>query len=187
MDNFVYNAFDGYFRTAEKLGYVSQKKVESLLVLDFFYNLIYHDYRGYIGREDYHTLEQAINCLYGTNCLIPYPDYLKMGKLKLGEMTEVLDRIKVNEEVLDIYDKRITDNDVLIEDNIRRLDEHGTHLARHDEEIAEHERRLDAHDETLADHENRIIAVEGTKVMKGKNHIQNIPDIDLSLYDQIND
>ena len=82
-----------------------------------------------------------------------------MGKLHIGEMTEVLDRVKVNEEVLAVYDKRITDNDVLIEDNIRRLDEA----------------------------ESRVTDIENTKVVKGKNHIQNIPDIDLSQYDQVED
>jgi hypothetical protein len=74
-------------------------------------------------------------------------------------MTEVLDRIKVNEEVLSVYDKRITDNDVLIEDNIRRLDEA----------------------------ERRVTDIENTKVVKGKNHIVNIPAIDLSQFDEIND
>ena len=159
MDNFVYNATNSYFHTLGTLGYVSNKKVQSLLVLIFYYNLIYHDYRGYIKKEDYHTIEKALNCLYGTNCLIPYPDYLKMGKLKLGEMTEVLSRTKAVEEYSKELDQRILDNDVLIEDNIRRLDEHG----------------------------NRLDAIESTKVVKGKNHITNIPDIDLTPYDVVED
>ena len=157
MDSFVYNAYDRYFQTLKKVGYMKQKNVESLLVLNFYYHLLYHDYRGYVSKEDYHTIEKALNCLYGTNCLIPYPNYLKMGKLKLGEMTEVLDRVRVNEATLKEHDLRIKDNDVLIEDNIRRLDEA----------------------------ENRVTELENTKVVKGKNHIQNIPDIDLSAYDDV--
>ena len=229
MDNFVYNAFCNYFHTLETVGYASKKKMDSLLVLNFFYELMFNDYRGYISREDYRNIEKALNCLYGTNCLIPYPDYLKMGKLKLGEMTEVLSRIKASEEELDTVDKRILDNDALIADNVKRIDEYGTrldnidshdhnvdeHLARHDQEIADHEARitanradidqhrtelnnhkdrldgvdtrLDGHDNSLANHEDRIVAVESTKVIKGKNHIQNIPDIDLSQFDQIQD
>ena len=31
----------------------------------------------------------------------------------------------------------------------------------------------------------RLKEVENTKVVKGKNHIQNIPDIDLSQYDKV--
>lgn len=44
------------------------------------------------------TIERALNCLFGANCLIPYPDYLKMGKLKLGEMTELAQRVKTLED-----------------------------------------------------------------------------------------
>ena len=159
MDEFVYNSVSKYFHALSVTGYMKQKSVNSLLVLLFYYHLIYHDYRGYISREDYNDIEKALNCLYGTNCLIPYPDYLKMGKLKLGEMTEVLQRTKAVEYYSKELDQRILDNDVLIEDNIRRLDEQG----------------------------NRLVAVENTKVVKGKNHIQNIPDIDLSSFDSIDD
>ena len=159
MDNFVYNSISSYFHALSVTGYMKQKNVNSLMVLIFYYHLIYDDYRGYISKEDYYAIEKALNCLYGTNCLIPYPDYLKMGKLKLGEMTEVLSRTKAVEEYSKELDQRILDNDVLIEDNIRRLDEHG----------------------------NRLEAIEKTKVVKGKNHIQNIPDIDLTPYDQIDD
>lgn len=93
MDEFVYKATSDYFHALEKLGYLSKDKVDSLLVLLFYYNLIYKDYRGFIKEEHYHIIEKALNCLYGVNCLIPYPDYLKMGKLKLGEMTEIISRI----------------------------------------------------------------------------------------------
>ena len=182
MDNFVYNAYDTYFQTLGKLGYMKQKNVDSLLVLDFFYNLIYHDYRGYISKEDYHTIELALNCLYGTNCLIPYPDYLKMGKLHLGEMTEVLQRTKALEEYDKELDKRILDNDALIEDNILRLDEHGTRLDDHDAHLALHDEHLDALDSELyyddgGLRKSRIQRLEDTKVAKGKTQIEEIPGI----------
>ena len=187
MDNYVYNAFCNYFHTLETLGYASKKKTDSLIVLYFFYELMFQDYRGYVSKEDYHSVEKALNCLYGTNCLIPYPDYLKMGKLHVGEMTEVLSRIKVSEEVLEEFDKRILDNDALIADNTKRIDEHGTRLDQHRSELDTHESRLNGidvrlggHDVTIADHEDRITAIEDTKVVKGKNLIQSIPDIDLS-------
>ena len=98
MDEFVYTSLDRYFHTLQNFGYLNYKSVKSLLVLIFFYNIIYHDYRGLIKKEDYGIIERALNCLYGTTCLIPYPDYLKMGKLKLGEMTEMAQRIKNIEE-----------------------------------------------------------------------------------------
>ena len=81
------------------------------MVLIFYYHLIYNDYRGYIKKEDYHTIEKALNCLYGTNCLIPYPDYLKMGKLHLGEMTEMAQRIKRAEDTEVVKVRAIKDGD----------------------------------------------------------------------------
>ena len=182
MDEFVYSAFDTYFKTLEKLGYMSQRNVNSLLVLNFFYELIYQDYRGYVKQEDYHAIDEALNCLYGTTCLIPYPDYLKMGKLKLGEMTEVLSRVKTAEEELRVHDLRIKDNDALIEDNIRRIDEHGTRLDSHDEHLSDHDTHLTAIDNELyyedgGETKSRLSRLENTNVVKGKNHIQDIPDI----------
>ena len=124
MDEIVYNGLSGYFSTLEKVGYVSYQEMVKLLVLIFFRDYVYQDYRGVITKGDYRMIEKALDCLYGTTCLIPYPDYLKMSKLHLGEMTEVVSRLK---------------------------------------------------------------EMGNTKVVKGKNHIQNVPDLDLSKIDVIDD
>ena len=68
-------------------------------------------------RKDYHIIEMALNCLFGSNCLIPYPDYLKMGKLHIGEMTEMAQRVKTleNTDVLKSFDADGTsDSDIMI-------------------------------------------------------------------------
>lgn len=159
MDEYIYNNIEHYFSALKKVGYYRYKDVYKLLVLIFWYHILFEDYRGYVKREDYRLIEKGLNCLYGTTCLIPYTDYLKMGKLKLGEMTELLSRTKSVEEEISQYDQRILDNDALIADNTRRLDEQ----------------------------DSRISELESTKVVKGKNHIQNIPDLDLSAYDMVED
>ena len=82
MDEFVYDAIDKYFSVLGKTGYMNSKSTNGLLVLIFLFNLMYYDYRGYISQEDYRTIERALNCLYGSSCLIPYPDYLKMAGCK---------------------------------------------------------------------------------------------------------
>ena len=194
MDNYVYHAVNTYFDTLEKTGYVNDRSVGGLLALLFYFNLMYHDYRGYISSEDYKDIGRALNCLYGNNCLIPYPDYLKMGNLRIGDMTELAQRTKALEEYDKELDKRILDNDLLIEDSIKRIDEHGVrlddhdrHLHEHDVHLQQHDEHLTQHDNQIANHEGRLIAIETTKVVKGKNHIQDIPDIDLSTYDLIND
>lgn len=120
----MYNAIDHYYRALGMTGYYRYADVRKLLVLIFYYHFIYDDFRGYIQEKDYKDIETALNCLFGTTCLIPYMDYLKMGKLRIGDMAELLARTK---------------------------------------------------------------AIESTKVVKGKNKIQNIADLDLTEEDQIPD
>jgi len=98
MDNMIYDALGRYYNALEKTGYIAYPNMEKLLILIFYRDFVYNDYRGLLSREDYHLIEEALDCLYGSTCLIPYPDYLKMGKLHLGEITEVAQRLKELEE-----------------------------------------------------------------------------------------
>lgn len=93
MDEFVYNALLGYFNALEATGQMSSANSDKLLVLSFYVDYTMHDYRGIISKEDYRLISQALDCLYGSTCLIPYPDYLKMSKLRLGQMSEMAQRI----------------------------------------------------------------------------------------------
>ena len=94
MDEMIYNALTSYYNALSKLGYMSNNQAQKMLLLTFYRDFVFNDYRGLISKEDYHLIERALNCLYGTTCLIPYPDYLKMGKLHLGEVTELAQRVK---------------------------------------------------------------------------------------------
>lgn len=93
MDLFIYNAINHYFKVLEVTGYYKIKDVRKLLVLIFLYSLLFEDYRGKVSEKDYSIFDKALECLYGTTCLIPYTDYLKMGKLKLGEWAELISRL----------------------------------------------------------------------------------------------
>ena len=122
MDEMVYEALSRYFGTLEKTGYMSYNNVNKLLVLNFYKDFVYNDYRGLITKEDYLLIEQALNCLYGTTCLIPYPDYLKMGKLHLGETSELACRVRNLEDSpvvklihdLNSVDNKDSNSDILI-------------------------------------------------------------------------
>lgn len=94
MDEILYEALTKYYHALELKGYMSQSHGVKLLVLGFYRDFMLHDYRGILSKEDYHLIEKALDCIYGTSCLIPYPDYLKMGKLHLGEITEISQRLK---------------------------------------------------------------------------------------------
>lgn len=98
MNELVYQALCHYYHILELRGYMPYKVMERLLILVFYKNYVYGDYRGLIGREDYGMIERALDCLYGTTCLIPYPDYLKMGKLYLGEISEMAQRVRALED-----------------------------------------------------------------------------------------
>jgi hypothetical protein len=116
MDNFIFNAITRYYSALSKLGYYKYGDVFSLLVLCFLRDFVYQDYRGVISREDYKLIERALNCLFGSSCLIPYPDYLKMGKLHIGEVTELSQRVTALEEtkVLKAFDGSSEESDIII-------------------------------------------------------------------------
>ena len=116
MDNIIFNAITQYYIALSKLGYYKYGDVFSLLVLCFLRDFVYQDYRGTLSKSDYSIIEKALNCLFGSNCLIPYPDYLKMGKLHIGEMTEMAHRVKTLEEteVLKAFDGDDENSDIMI-------------------------------------------------------------------------
>jgi len=94
MDEILYEALTKYYHALELKGYMSKSHSVKLLILCFIRDFMFNDYRAVLGKEDYCLIERALDCLYGTSCLIPYPDYLKMGKLHLGEVTELAQRVK---------------------------------------------------------------------------------------------
>ena len=98
MDEILYSSLSNYFNALELKGYMPYSQAQKLLVLAFYRDFALNDYRGLISKEDYHLIESALNCLYGSTCLIPYPDYLKMNKLHLGDTTELASRVKTLEQ-----------------------------------------------------------------------------------------
>jgi hypothetical protein len=98
MDEMLYDTLCRYYHSLELKGYMPSRDSYKLLVLAFLMDFVRNDYRGIITEEDYHLMERALDCLYGTTCLIPYPDYLKMGKLHLGEVSELAYRLRELEE-----------------------------------------------------------------------------------------
>lgn len=98
MGDILFEALSKYYYALEVKGYMSKAHSTKLLVTAFYWDFMYNDYRALLSKKDYCLIERALDCLYGTSCLIPYPDYLKMGKLHLGEMTEMAQRVKTLEE-----------------------------------------------------------------------------------------
>lgn len=98
MDEILYDSLTRYFHALEKQGTMPFQQMVKVLVLAFYKDFLQEDYRGIVTQEDYRLIDRALDCLFGTTCLIPYADYLKMGKLHLGEMTELALRVKALED-----------------------------------------------------------------------------------------
>lgn len=98
MDKILYEALSKYYHALELKGYMSKAHSDKLLILAFFWDFTYNDYQGILSKKDYCLIEKALDCIYGTSCLIPYPSYMRSGKLHLGEVTELAQRIKALED-----------------------------------------------------------------------------------------
>lgn len=94
MDEIIYSYLTKYYDILSQTGHLGKAVSHRLLVLSFLKDYVMRDYRGILTEEDYRDIEKALECLYGSNCLMSYPDYLKMGKLHLGDMTELATRLK---------------------------------------------------------------------------------------------
>ena len=73
--NDVFKSVSIYFNTLTQLGYKKQTDVEKLLVYNFIEEMLTGEMRYFITEEDYRKIEQALSCLYGSSCLLPYPQY----------------------------------------------------------------------------------------------------------------
>ena len=73
MDDILNESLTRYFNTLSKLGYLSYSEVDKLLVLIFIYDLLKSDWKFFITEEEHKIIDNALYCLYGSTCLIPYP------------------------------------------------------------------------------------------------------------------
>lgn len=125
MEDIVYNSIKSYFNALSKLGYMRNEEVNKLLALIIIEEFTYYDFRGLINKEDYMKINKSLYNLFGKSCLIPYPNFCKikdMNKLRLGDMSELAHRVKINEDnIKEIQETKVvkTLNDVIEEiDNI---------------------------------------------------------------------
>lgn len=79
MDNLTDLSFIGvtrYFNALSIFGYKSYDEVYKLILLLFIQDLLGEPFNIFINEEDYKTITNILYCLYGTTCLIPYPELL---------------------------------------------------------------------------------------------------------------
>lgn len=73
--NQVAESMSTYFNALTQFGYKKQGDVNKLLVYNFIEEMLTGEMRYFITEDDYRLIEQALSCLYGSSCLIPYPQY----------------------------------------------------------------------------------------------------------------
>ena len=106
MDDLLYNSCLRYFTSLTDYGYRNEEDVKKLLFYVFIQELV-NTTSIVISEENYKHLENALYCLYGTTCLIPYPDYCERPMYAhLGDIAELSARLaKVEEVNADQYEK----------------------------------------------------------------------------------
>lgn len=70
-----YEAIKRYFDLLGLFGYKSYAEVEKLLVMLHVEELLNGPLSSYISRQDYRTILEALTCITGSTCLIPFEDY----------------------------------------------------------------------------------------------------------------
>jgi len=140
MDEYIFEVLERYYKALEYKGYVADNNLFKMLLLSFYRDVIYSNNKGFIDKDDYITIERALDCIYGSDCIIPYPDYIdyKMHaesyeesnapsymstvdstnefKLYLGNFSELSQRIAQLEDtkVVKLTDGNNSDSDVEI-------------------------------------------------------------------------
>lgn len=100
MDDLLYKSCVKYFTSLANYGYKSEAEVKKLLFYIFIQELV-NTPSVVISESDYKELENALYCIYGTTCLIPYPEYCENPMyLHLGDMTEVAARLEEAERAI---------------------------------------------------------------------------------------
>lgn len=101
MGEEVYNSLTSYFTSLKNIGYRKQSDVNKLLVFITIQEVLDNDFRGLVSEEDYGIINKALYCLYGSTCLIPYPDYYNKKTTRVmdtGSMYELTHRVEGLEE-----------------------------------------------------------------------------------------
>lgn len=152
MDDLLYNSCLKYFTSLANFGFKSELDVKKLLFYVFTQELVSTTSIA-IPEDDYKHLEGALYSMYGTTCLIPYPDYCERPMYAhLGDIAELSARMAKVEDVNDRQD--VT-------------------LEVHTGQIAD----IQALDRTQ---NSRLDDIEGTSVVKGEGPGKEISDIIVS-------
>lgn len=115
MDDFLYNTCVRYFKSLSNFGYRNYGDVKKLLFLIFINELV-NTTSLVIPEEDYDQIEKALYCVFGTSCLIPYPNYCSgFMNLHLGDIAELSARVAKTEDDIAELETQLDETNFVIE------------------------------------------------------------------------
>ena len=113
-----------YFQTVEQTGHFPIDKVEQLMCFMLVDDFLNTELNEFVSEEDHQLLSRFLYCIYGRNCLLPYPDFVNevphigtvipgwsgMGAFRLTESKEFryperTDRIRTSEYETGVWSK----------------------------------------------------------------------------------
>lgn len=103
MDDLLYNALLKYFTRLSHFGQTTDAELRKIIFYCFIDELVKTP-SVVITPDEYAELEKALYAIYGTTCLISYPDYcddvlyLHLGKANIEDVDDMDD--KIAEELL---------------------------------------------------------------------------------------
>ena len=73
IDNILEKSLATYFNTLVSTGYKCYNDVNKLLFLSMIEEITSGPLSHYVSDSDYNSINNALYCIYGTTCIIPYP------------------------------------------------------------------------------------------------------------------
>lgn len=99
----AYTAVSRYFSRLANFGYIPNAEIDRVLALIAIKRLV----NNYLLNEaQYRIAENALNCLWGSSCMLPYPEYLVQHSLVATDKEAIY---RFTEEGED----RITEDDMM--------------------------------------------------------------------------
>lgn len=77
MDKLLQESLTRYFNILSKLGYHKYEDVYKLIFLLFITDFLKSECKEFITKKDYDDIDEILYCLFGTTCLIPFPDFIR--------------------------------------------------------------------------------------------------------------
>lgn len=74
-------AIQRYFTTLSQFGYKSYTDVDKMTVLFFLEEVLAYDFLDFITEDDYRHIVNALYCMFGSTCLIGFPEFANYDSL----------------------------------------------------------------------------------------------------------